>query len=123
VIRYDSGLIWRSSVAGVAPPRGPIALRSPTPATCRKARNAKSCKTVATRAAREAVAVAENTDWLDGQGDAYADLAEVLTLASKPDEAGAALEQALARYRRKGNLVSAHRTKTRLAELGPSAPP
>jgi 6-phosphogluconolactonase (cycloisomerase 2 family) len=37
VIRYDSGLIWRSSVAGVAPPRGPIALRSPTPATVESA--------------------------------------------------------------------------------------
>jgi len=76
----------------------------------------------AERLAREAVAVSEGTDWLDGQGDTYADLAEVLTLAGKPDEAGAALEQALARYKRKGNLVSARRTKTRLAELGHAAP-
>jgi tetratricopeptide (TPR) repeat protein len=80
----------------------------------------------AERLAREAVAIAENTDWLDGQGDPYADLAEVLTLAGKPDEAGAALEQALVRYERKENLVMAERTRTRLSELrgslGPAEP-
>ena len=54
---------------------------------------------------------------LDAQGDAYADLAEVLLLAGKPDEAAAALEQALERYERKGNLASAGRTRTRLREL------
>jgi class 3 adenylate cyclase/tetratricopeptide (TPR) repeat protein len=77
----------------------------------------------AERLAREAVAIAENTDWLDGQGDAYADLAEVLTLAGKPDEAGAALEQALVRYERKENLVMAERTRTRLSELRGSLAP
>jgi tetratricopeptide (TPR) repeat protein len=70
------------------------------------------------RLAREAVAVSAETDMLDAQGDAYADLAEVLSLADRPTEAAAALEQALARYERKGNLVSAQRTRARLAELG-----
>ena len=56
------------------------------------------------------------------QGDAYADLAEVLLLAGKPDEAAAALEQALERYERKGNLVSAQRARARLAELQDAAP-
>jgi predicted ATPase len=76
----------------------------------------------AERLAREAVAVGEDTDWLDGQGDAYADLAEVLTLAGNPDEAGAALEEALARYKRKGNVVLAERARARLAELQEAAP-
>jgi tetratricopeptide (TPR) repeat protein len=76
----------------------------------------------AERLAREAVAVGEDTDWLDGQADAHADLAEVLALAGKPDEAAAVLEQALARYQRKGNLVSTHRTQERLAELRDAAP-
>ncbi len=67
--------------------------------------------------AREAVAVCEETDMLDAQGDVCADLAEVLLLAGKPDEAAAALEQALERYERKGNLVSAGRTRARLAGL------
>jgi len=67
--------------------------------------------------AREAVAIGEATDFLDGQGDAYADLAEVLLLSAKPDEALVALEQALERHERKGNLVSAQRTQARLTEL------
>ncbi len=71
----------------------------------------------AQRLGHEAVAVGEQTDMLSFQGDAYADLAQVLTLSGKPDEAAAALEQALERYDRKGNLVSAERTRARLAEL------
>ena len=76
----------------------------------------------AERLAREAVAIGEETDLLDAQGDAHADLAEVLSLAGKPDEAAAALEQALERYERKGNLVSTQRAQTRLAELQDAAP-
>jgi len=71
----------------------------------------------AERLAREAVAIGDATDHLDGQGDAYADLAEVLLLTGKPDEAAAALEQALERYERKEIRVSAQRAQTRLAEL------
>jgi tetratricopeptide (TPR) repeat protein len=76
----------------------------------------------AERLAREAVAICEETEMLDAQGDVYADLAEVLLLAGKPDDAAAGLEQALERYERKGNRVSAQRTQTRLAELQHSAP-
>ena len=75
----------------------------------------------AERFAREAVAICEETDMLDQQGDVYADLAEVLLLTGKPDEAAAALEQALERYERKGNGVSTQRAQTRLAELQAAA--
>jgi class 3 adenylate cyclase/tetratricopeptide (TPR) repeat protein len=67
--------------------------------------------------ARQAVAIGENTDMLDAQGDAHADLAEVLLLAGKADEAAAALEQALGRYERKGNRVSAEHVQARLGDL------
>jgi hypothetical protein len=76
----------------------------------------------AERLAREAVTVCEETDMLDEQGDAYADLAEVLLLGAKAGEAAAALEQALARYKRKGNRVSTQRAQTLLAELRAAAP-
>ena len=69
----------------------------------------------AERLAREAVAIGEGTDALNAQGDANADLAEVLLLGGKADEAAAALEQALERYERKGNLVMARRMRDRLA--------
>jgi tetratricopeptide (TPR) repeat protein len=65
----------------------------------------------AQRLAREAVAVGEETDMLDAQGGTYADLGEVLSLAGRPQEAAKALEQALARYERKGNVVMAGRTR------------
>ena len=71
----------------------------------------------AKRLALEAVAISDDTDGLDLQGEAYADLAEVLALAGKPGEAAAALEQALERFRRKGNLVMTQRMRDRLAEI------
>jgi tetratricopeptide (TPR) repeat protein len=76
----------------------------------------------AERLAREAVAVCEKTDFLDAQGDVYADLGEVLLLAGQEDEAAAALQQALGRYQGKGNVVMAGRMRQRLAELQDAAP-
>jgi class 3 adenylate cyclase/thioredoxin-like negative regulator of GroEL len=76
----------------------------------------------AERMAHEAVAIGEGTDQPNAQGDAYADLADVLLLGGKPDEAAAALQQALERYVRKGNLVSTKRAQIRLAELRDEVP-
>jgi class 3 adenylate cyclase/tetratricopeptide (TPR) repeat protein len=77
----------------------------------------------AERIAREAVAIGDGTDDLNGQGDACADLAEVLALGGRSDEAAAAFEQALARYVRKGNLVSAQRVRARIVDHQSAAPP
>jgi tetratricopeptide (TPR) repeat protein len=71
----------------------------------------------AERLSREAVAIGEPTDLLEQQGDAYADLGEVLALAGRADEAAAAFAEALARHERKENLVMAERTRARLAEM------
>ena len=71
----------------------------------------------AERLAREAVALGDETDMLDAQGDAYADLAEVLALGNRPERAAEALEDALARYERKEDLVKAGRVRGRLAAL------
>src|SRR5439155_26774855 len=71
----------------------------------------------AERLAREAVAIGDETDMIDSQGDAHADLAEVLTLGGNTGNAARELELALANYTRKGNVVSAGRTHARLAEL------
>jgi class 3 adenylate cyclase len=73
----------------------------------------------AVRLAGEAVAIGEQTQMLNGQADAYADLGEVLVLAGREDEAGKALNEALGRYARKENLVMAERMRARLAELEP----
>jgi class 3 adenylate cyclase/tetratricopeptide (TPR) repeat protein len=71
----------------------------------------------AERLARKAVAIGEGTDILNGQGDANADLAEVLLLSGRTGEAGEALAQALRSYERKGNVVMAARTRDRLDAL------
>ena len=74
------------------------------------------------RLAREAVAIGEETDMLNFQGDAYADLGEVLIVAGKPNEAVAALEQAVERYELKGNVPSTRRAQARLAGISGARP-
>jgi len=50
---------------------------------------------------------------------ACADQADVLTLAGRPDEATAALREALSMFELKGNVVRGKRMTARLAELAP----
>jgi tetratricopeptide (TPR) repeat protein len=68
----------------------------------------------AERLAREATELAAQTDYLNHHAKALADLADVLELVGRREEAGAAVEKALALYERKGNLVMAERTRERL---------
>jgi class 3 adenylate cyclase/tetratricopeptide (TPR) repeat protein len=91
------GIIWRRVRAKVLARRGEYA--------------------EAERLAREAVAICDETDMLDAQGDTYGDLGEVLALADRPEGAFEALEVALDRYERKGNLVMAARMRDRLGAL------
>jgi predicted ATPase len=67
--------------------------------------------------AREAVAVAASTDDINMRGDALLALADVLRLAERPDEAAPVIREALGLYEQKGNLVSAGRARSLLAEL------
>jgi class 3 adenylate cyclase/tetratricopeptide (TPR) repeat protein len=67
--------------------------------------------------ARDAVALAHDTDALLFQGESLRDLAEVLELAGRREDASAALREALERYERKGALVPAARVRERLAAL------
>ena len=67
--------------------------------------------------AREAVGIAETTDLLNTQGDAFSDLAEVLALAGRPEEAVPALEQAAFCYEKKGNRTSLDRARLAAREL------
>jgi tetratricopeptide (TPR) repeat protein len=74
----------------------------------------------AERAAQEVVEMAEHTDWLNFQGDAYMDLAEVLRLSGRSDKAADAAQRALERYELKGNIVSASWVRELLWELSAS---
>jgi len=71
----------------------------------------------AERLAREAVALGSETDMVNSRGDAHSDLAEVLELAARRDEAAVEVEKALALYERKGNIVMLERARARLEEL------
>ncbi|MGZ4202048.1 MAG: AAA family ATPase [Thermoleophilaceae bacterium] len=118
--RLDEADVWAGRAAELGSPSDPTAemlwRQVRAKVLARRAEHAE-----AERLALEAVAIAETTDVLDGQGEAYADLGEVLLLEGKPGEAAVALERALDRFERKGNLVMARRTRERLeAANGPS---
>jgi predicted ATPase/class 3 adenylate cyclase len=66
-----------------------------------------------------AAGLVAGTDELNLQGDARVVLAEAVRAAGRPDEAAAHLAEAVARYREKGNLVSAGRAEAALRELAP----
>jgi predicted ATPase/class 3 adenylate cyclase len=61
----------------------------------------------AERLAREATAIAARTDFLDLRAQAVSDLAEVLSLAGRPDEAAAARREAIRLHEEKGNVAAA----------------
>jgi Flp pilus assembly protein TadD len=71
----------------------------------------------AERVAREAVDKLRGIEAPDLGGDCLVTLAGILTQASRPDEARAVLQEALDLYERKGNLVSAERTRALVGEL------
>lgn len=66
---------------------------------------------------RDAVRLAEATDWLDLHGDTLLGLAEVLGLMGRTEEATAATLEAADLFDRKGNAVSAGRANTLAKEL------
>jgi len=73
----------------------------------------------AERLATEAVMLVAPTQEVELAADAYADLAEVLHLAGRDDEAGPPAREALLRYQQKGNAVSGGRLREKLGEAAP----
>ena len=67
--------------------------------------------------AREAVALAEQTEYIDLRGDALLALGEVLQLGGSRSEGAEAMRAALTLWEAKGNVAHAARTRTLLAEL------
>jgi ATP/maltotriose-dependent transcriptional regulator MalT len=71
--------------------------------------------------AREAVAIAEQTDALNLQADARCNFAEVLHAAGRIREAEGVFAEALDRYERKKNLAMARRVRARLGTYDAAA--
>ena len=71
----------------------------------------------AERIVREAVALLEPLDLLPLKADVHAALGEVLANAGRLDEAAVAVEQAVALYEQKGNVVSSGRAQAVLRDL------
>jgi thioredoxin-like negative regulator of GroEL len=67
--------------------------------------------------AGEAVTIAGRTDLLNTRGDTLVDLAEVVTLAGRPDEAAAIFGQAAEVLQQKGNRASLERVRRAAASL------
>ena len=71
----------------------------------------------------EALELTEKTEELESQAQVFMDLAEVLELSGRSDEAVPHLREALARYDAKGNVVSAARARERLDALADHVAP
>ena len=67
--------------------------------------------------AREALAIAEATDFVNDRADALVDLSHVLEASRQWDDAAAAASGALRLYELKGNVVAAAATRFRLGEV------
>ena len=67
--------------------------------------------------AREAVALAYQSEYVDARCETLLSLAEVLRLAGRLGEAAKAVEEACALYDAKGNVLFAERARKLLAEL------
>jgi predicted ATPase/class 3 adenylate cyclase len=67
--------------------------------------------------AREALAIAEATDFVNERADALIDLSHVLEESRRCDEAVAAASRAVDLYELKGNVVAAAATRLRLAKI------
>jgi class 3 adenylate cyclase/tetratricopeptide (TPR) repeat protein len=70
----------------------------------------------------EAIELVEGSDWVDGQGDGFMDLAEIRRLRGRISDALAAVAQASARFAAKGNVVSARRADKLADDLRASLP-
>jgi DNA-binding SARP family transcriptional activator len=75
----------------------------------------------AERLAREAVSLAEQTDFFNLHANALLDLATVLQHARRPEEAAAAAEAARSLYERKGNLVGVDKAQALIGLLDTAA--
>jgi class 3 adenylate cyclase len=70
----------------------------------------------------EAIELIGDSDWLDGQGNGFMDLAEICRLRGRISDALAALAQASARFAAKGNIVSARRADKLAVDLRATLP-
>ncbi len=73
----------------------------------------------AERLARDAVAIASDTDFLSLQAQTHADLGEVLSLADRREDGVTELEEALRLFEQKGVVVAARRLQDRLDAMCP----
>jgi len=65
------------------------------------------------------VAIASETDYLENQAQATADLGEVLQLAARRTESAATFKEAIRLCDAKGNVVAARRLRRLLADSPP----
>jgi class 3 adenylate cyclase/tetratricopeptide (TPR) repeat protein len=70
----------------------------------------------------EAIELLEASDWVDGQGDGFMDLAEICRLRGHISKALEAVAQASARFAAKGNVVSARRAGKLARDLRATLP-
>jgi class 3 adenylate cyclase/tetratricopeptide (TPR) repeat protein len=114
--RLDEAHEWTETAEGLAP-KGDVSSQMLWRQVRARVLARRGDHATAEELGREAVVLAEATDMLNYHANALADLAEIYVVAGRAGEGRAHLEQALALYERKGNLVAADRAGRRLEEL------
>jgi DNA-binding SARP family transcriptional activator/tetratricopeptide (TPR) repeat protein len=114
--RFDESLDWNERSARSAA-REDLHTQIPVRSTRAKLLARDGAYQEAERLGRGAVDLAGKTDFLNFQGRALLDLAEVFQLAGRLDEASREAEAAAVRFERKGNVVLARRARERLRQV------
>jgi tetratricopeptide (TPR) repeat protein len=111
--RYDDAEEWTATSQNLAGPEDRDA-QCRWRAVAAKLQARRGEVEAAERLAREAIDIADSTDVLNQRAKLRLDLAEVLRIAGRDADATGAVEEAIALYERKGNVVAAQRARTLL---------
>jgi class 3 adenylate cyclase/tetratricopeptide (TPR) repeat protein len=114
--RLDEAHEWTETAEGLAP-KGDVSSQMLWRQVRARVLARRGDHAEAVELARQAVLLAEATDMLNYHANALADLGEIYVAAGRAGEGRAHLEQAIALYEQKGNLVAADRARRRLEEL------
>jgi tetratricopeptide (TPR) repeat protein len=112
--RLEEAEHWASRALDLAAPED-VFTQLPARRALAHLHGARGDHDMAERLAQGAVELANSTDLLRQQGEAYETLGEVLAGAGRAGEAAAAFERAADTFARKGSIVDERRARARLA--------
>jgi anti-sigma factor ChrR (cupin superfamily) len=116
--RYEEAQLWAEAAAAATESNAPVRTRPWLSRTVHAKLLARGGELERAEAlARTALADHDASDEIEEHAVMLMDLAEILVLADRPDDAVPVVEQATRLYDRKGHLVSARKTRAFMQQL------